>query len=112
VVAAGVCWRRKPAHCLEGAIFAAAATARQMDTLPLLLDFRKPKHDTDHVIAHLPPKKRGAGGAVAKSKLHRIAGWREPIHRNACAKLALTYFNTYVNLRRERSTLRRFFRCR
>jgi hypothetical protein len=81
------------AHCLEGAIFAAAAL-RANGYPPLLLDFEA-EHDTDHVIAIF--RQHGCWGAVAKSN-YTGCRWRE---------LALSYFNTYVNLRRER-TLRRF----
>jgi hypothetical protein len=89
------------AHCLEGSIFAAAAL-RANGYPPLLLDFEA-ERDTDHVIAVF--RENGYWGAVAKSN---FAGcrWREPIHRTL-RELALSYFNTYVNLRRER-TLRRF----
>ncbi len=89
------------AHCLEGAIFAAAAL-RANGYPPLLLDFEAEK-DTDHVIAIF--RQNGCWGAVAKSN---FAGcrWREPVHRTL-RELALSYFNAYFNLRRERS-LRRF----
>jgi hypothetical protein len=89
------------AHCLEGAIFAAAAL-RANGYPPLLLDFEA-EHDTDHVIAIY--KEHGCWGAVAKSN-YTGCRWREPIYKSL-RELALSYFNTYFNLRRER-TLRRF----
>src|ERR1700737_391232 len=91
------------AHCLEGAIFAAAAL-RANGYPPLLLDFEA-DHDTDHVIAVF--RQNGCWGAIAQQK---YPGWRgrEPIHRTL-RELALSYFNIYCNLRRER-TLRRFSR--
>jgi len=89
------------AHCLEGAIFAAAAL-RANGYPPLLLDFEA-EHDTDHVIAIF--RQNGCWGAVAKSN-YTGCRWREPVHRTL-RELALTYFNGYFNLRRER-TLRRF----
>jgi hypothetical protein len=88
------------AHCLEGAIFAAAAL-RANGYPPLLLDFEA-EHDTDHVIAIF--RENGCWGAIAKSN-YSGCRWREPIHRTL-RELALTYFNLYCNLRRER-TLRR-----
>jgi hypothetical protein len=88
------------AHCLEGAIFAAAAL-RANGYPPLLLDFEA-EHDTDHVIAIF--RENGCWGAVAKSN-YSGCRWREPIHRTL-RELALSYFNGYCNLRRER-TLRR-----
>ncbi len=89
------------AHCLEGAILAAAAL-RANGYPPLLLDFEA-EHDTDHVIAIY--KEDGCWGAVAKSN-YSGCRWREPIYRSL-RELALSYFNAYFNLRRER-TLRRF----
>jgi len=89
------------AHCLEGAIFAAAAL-RANGYPPLLLDFEA-EHDTDHVIAIF--RENGYWGAIAKSN-YSGCRWREPVHRTL-RELALTYFNLYCNLRRER-TLRRF----
>jgi hypothetical protein len=89
------------AHCLEGAIFAAAAL-RANGYPPLLLDFEA-EHDTDHVIAIF--RENGCWGAVAKSN-YSGCRWREPIHRTL-RELALSYFNGYCNLRRER-TLRRY----
>jgi len=89
------------AHCLEGAIFAAAAL-RANGYPPLLLDFEA-EHDTDHVIAIF--RQHGCWGAIAKSN-YTGCRWREPVYRTL-RELALSYFNIYVNLRRER-TLRRF----
>ena len=91
------------AHCLEGAIFAAAAL-RANGYPPLLLDFEA-DHDTDHVIAIF--RQNGGWGAVAKSN-YSGCRWREPVHRTL-RELALTYFNLYFNMRRER-TLRRYSR--
>jgi hypothetical protein len=91
------------AHCLEGAIFAAAAL-RVNGYPPLLLDFEA-DHDTDHVLAIF--RQNGCWGAVAKSN-YSGCRWREPIHRTL-RELALTYFNVYFNMRGER-TLRRFSR--
>jgi hypothetical protein len=88
-------------HCLEGAIFAAAAL-RVNGYPPLLLDFEA-DHDTDHVIAIF--REQGCWGAVAKSN-YTGCRWREPIYRTL-REIALSYFNTYFNLRRER-TLRRY----
>lgn len=89
------------AHCLEGAIFAAAAL-RANGYPPLLLDFEA-EQDTDHVVAIF--RERGCWGAIAKSN-YTGCRWREPVYRTL-RELALSYFNVYCNLRRER-TLRRF----
>jgi hypothetical protein len=106
---AGTAWsprkvlHEKTAHCLEGAIFAAAAL-RLLGFPPLILDLEADQ-DTDHVLAVF--KLRGHWGAIAKSN---FAGcrYREPIYRTL-RELALSYFNTYFNLRGER-TLRRYSR--
>ena len=89
------------AHCLEGAIFAAAAL-RVNGYPPLLLDFEA-EHDTDHVLAIF--REHDCWGAVAKSN-YTGCRWREPVYRTL-RELALSYFNVYFNLRRER-TLRRY----
>ena len=89
------------AHCLEGAIFGAAAL-RMIGYPPLLLDFEA-DHDTDHVLAIY--RQDACWGAVAKSN-YTGCRWREPVYRTL-RELALSYFNIYFNLRRER-TLRRY----
>lgn len=104
---AGTAWsprtvlREKTAHCLEGAIFAAAAL-RVLGFPPFIFDLEADQ-DTDHVLAIF--KIRGHWGAIAKSN---FAGcrYREPVYRTL-RELALSYFNTYFNLRGER-TLRRY----
>ncbi len=106
---AGTAWsprtvlHEKTAHCLEGAIFAAAAL-RVLGFPPLIFDLEADQ-DTDHVLAIF--KVRGHWGAIAKSN---FAGcrYREPVYRTL-RELALSYFNTYFNLRGER-TLRRYSR--
>jgi hypothetical protein len=99
----GLVLRDQTASCLEGAIFAAAAL-RAIGFPPLIFDLEA-DHDTDHVIAIF--KVRGLWGAIAKSNFTGCR-YREPVHRTL-RELALSYFNTYFNLRFER-TLRRFSR--
>jgi hypothetical protein len=95
--------RQNTAHCLEGAIFAAAAL--RVNGFPPLLWDLEADQDTDHVLAIF--RMNGHWGAIAKSN---FAGcrYREPIHRTL-RELAISYFNLYCNLRKER-TLRRFSR--
>jgi hypothetical protein len=95
--------REGTAHCLEGAIFAAAGL-RVLGFPPLIWDLEA-DHDTDHVLAIY--KLRGHWGAVAKSNFNGCRG-REPIYRTL-RELALSYFHIYFNLRGER-TLRRYSR--
>ena len=87
----------RTAHCLEGAIFAAAAL-RVNGYPPLLLDLEGEK-DSDHVIAVFQEK--GAWGAVAISNFSGLR-YRAPVYRSL-RELAMSYFNDYFNLRRERS---------
>ena len=89
------------AHCLEGAIFAAAAL-RVNGYSPLILDLEA-KNDTDHVIAVF--QQNGGWGAIASSN-YAGCRYRAPVHRTL-RELALSYFNDYFNKRRER-TLRNF----
>ena len=88
-------------HCFEGATFAAAAL-RVNGHLPLVIDLEA-EHDTDHVIAVY--KQHGHWGAVAKSN-YTGCRYREPVYRTL-RELAMSYFEVYFNLRRER-TLRTF----
>jgi hypothetical protein len=106
---AGTAWsprlvlREKTAHCLEGAVFAAAAL-RVLGFPPLIFDLEA-DNDTDHVVAIF--KSRGHWGAIAKSNFTGCR-YREPVYRTL-RELALSYFNVYFNLRGER-TLRRYSR--
>jgi hypothetical protein len=95
--------RERTAHCLEAAIFGAAAL-RAIGRPPLIVDLEA-EHDTDHVIAVF--RERGHWGAIAKSN-YALLEYREPIYRTL-RELALSYFPAYFNLRRER-TLRTFSR--
>ncbi len=95
--------KERTAHCLEGAIFGAAAL-RALGHPPLVVDLEA-EHDTDHVIAVF--KDRGHWGAIGKSNYAGLA-YREPIHRTI-RELALSYFDRYFNLRGER-TLRTYSR--
>ena len=91
------------AHCLEGAIFAAAAL-RVNGYEPLLLDFEAVR-DTDHVLAIY--RVNGGWGAIGKSNFAFLR-FRDPVYRSL-RELAMSYFDGYCNLRGER-TLRAFSR--
>lgn len=95
--------RERTSHCLEGAIFAAAAL-RALGFPPLIIDFEA-KNDTDHVLALYRIK--GHWGALAKSN-YTGCRYREPVYRSL-RELAMSYFNAYFNMRRER-TLRNYSR--
>src|SRR5271165_5914737 len=95
--------REQTSHCMEGAIFAAAAL-RALGFPPLLLDLEA-ENDTDHVLAVFRVK--GHWGAVAQSN-YAGCRYREPVYRSL-RELAMSYFNIYFNMRGER-TLRNFSR--
>ena len=93
--------RANTSHCFEGAVFAAAAL-RVNGFPPLVIDLEA-EHDTDHVVAVY--KLHRHWGAISKSNYSGL-GFREPIFRSL-RELAMSYFDAYFNLRRER-TLRTF----
>jgi hypothetical protein len=93
--------RERTAHCLEGAIFGAAAL-RALGFPPLVFDLEA-ERDTDHVVAIY--QVRGHWGAIAKSN-YTGCRWRDPVFRNL-RELAMSYFDVYFNLRGER-TLRNY----
>ena len=95
--------RENTAHCLEGAIFAAAAL-RVNGYPPLLWDLEAVQ-DVDHVLALY--QYRGHWGAIGKSNYAGLR-FREPVYRSL-RELAMSYFEQYYNLRRER-TLRAYSR--
>ena len=73
-------------HCLEAAIFAAAAL-RANGYPPLIMDLEATR-DTDHVLAVY--RVDGNWGAVAKSNYNGLR-YREPVYRSL-RELALSYF--------------------
>ncbi len=88
---------QRTAHCLEGAIFAAAAL-RVNGYPPLLLDLEG-EQDSDHVIAVF--QEDACWGAVAISNFSGLR-YRPPVYKSL-RELAMSYFNDYFNLRRQRS---------
>lgn len=89
--------RENTSHCFEGATLAAAAL-RVNGYSALILDLEA-EADTDHVIAIY--RQKGHWGAIAKSN-YTGCRYREPVYRTL-RELALSYFDMYFNLRRERS---------
>ncbi len=104
---APTCWsprkvlHEKTVHCLEGAIFGAAAL-RVLGYPPLLWDLEA-ERDTDHVLAIF--RQNGCWGAVAASN-YAGCRYREPVYKTL-RELAMSYFNLYFNLAKQRS-LRRY----
>ena len=95
--------RDRLAHCLEGALFAAAAL-RVQGFPPLLLDLEAVRDD-DHVLALF--RQHGHWGAIAKSNYSGLR-FREPVYRTL-RELAISYFEHYYNLSGEK-TLRTYSR--
>lgn len=95
--------KHNSAHCLEGAFFGAAAL--WANGYPALIWDLEAENDTDHVMAVY--KVDGHWGCIAKSNYTGCRG-REPVYRSL-RELAMSYFNLYFNMRRER-TLRTFSR--
>ena len=93
--------RERRVQCMDGALLAAAAL-RVQGFPPLIVDLEG-IWDSDHVLAVF--RVGGGWGAIARSNYSGLR-YREPIHRTI-RELALTYVESYFNLRRQK-TLRRF----
>ncbi|MBV6430818.1 MAG: hypothetical protein IANPNBLG_00938 [Bryobacteraceae bacterium] len=91
------------AHCVEGALLAAAAL-RVHGHPPMLLDLEAVRDD-DHVLAVY--KDRGHWGAIGKSNYASLR-FREPVYRTV-RELVMSYFEHYHNVAGEK-TLRRYSR--
>lgn len=83
--------KSKKAHCIEGALVAAAALWLS-GSRPLLVDLRA-RGDDDHVIAvfrHGP-----YWGAISKTS-HVTLRYRDPVYRSV-HELVMSYFHEYIN---------------
>lgn len=90
------------AHCMEGALFAAAALEYHGNK-PLVMDLKAASHDFDHVVALY--EKDGYWGALSKTN-HAVLRYREPIYKTL-RELALSYFHEYFD-DKGRKNLRKF----
>lgn len=95
--------RERKVQCMDGALLGAAAL-RVQGHRPLIVDLEA-VFDDDHVLAVF--RQDGRWGAVARSNYSGLR-YREPLFRTI-RDLALSYFENYFNLRRQK-TLRRFSR--
>jgi hypothetical protein len=95
--------REKVAHCMEGALLAAAAL-RMLGHPPLVVDLEAVR-DSDHVLAVY--RVDGRWGAVAKSDYSGLRS-REPVYRTI-RELTMSYFDHYFNPAGEK-TLRTYSR--
>jgi hypothetical protein len=82
--------KAKKAHCMEGAMLAAAALWLHGQP-PLLLDLKTTQKDVDHVVALF--KESGRWGAISKTN-HAVLRYRDPVYRDP-RELAMSYFNEY-----------------
>jgi len=82
--------RKNRAHCMEGAMLAAAAL-RLAGHRPLLVDLVATKKDQDHVLAVF--KRRDFWGAITKTN-HLTLRFRDPVYKNI-RELVMSYFNEY-----------------
>jgi hypothetical protein len=89
--------RHGVAHCMEGALFAAAAL-RQLGHPPLLVDLEAVRDD-DHVLAVY--RVNGHWGSLAKSNYAGLRS-REPVYRTI-RELTMSYFDHYYNEKGEKS---------
>lgn len=80
----------RKAHCMEGALLA-AAVLWYLGYPPLLLDLKTTEQDEDHVVALF--KERGRWGAISKTN-HAVLRYRDPVYRDP-QELAMSYFNEY-----------------
>ena len=82
--------KRNKAHCVEGAMLAAAIFWYHREK-PLILDLRTTKRDDDHVVALF--KRNGRWGAVSKTN-HAVLRYRDPVYESP-RELAMSFFNEY-----------------
>ena len=94
--------RQRRAHCIEGAMVAAAAMWVN-GMRPLLLHLDCHISDYPHVIAVF--RRHGAWGAISKTNGAPLR-YRDPIYRSL-RELALSYFHEYSN-KRGHKTLRSY----
>jgi hypothetical protein len=94
--------RQRRAHCIEGAMVAAAALWVNGHA-PLLLHLDCDLSDYPHVITIF--RRHGAWGAISKTNGAPLR-YRDPIYRTL-RELALSYFHEYSN-RRGHKTLRSY----
>ncbi len=93
----------RTAHCMEGALFAAAALCFH-GYPPLIVDMVASKNDDDHVIAVF--KQDGCWGAISKTN-HAVLRFREPVYRNI-RELVMSFFHEYFTNHDGRKNLRSY----
>lgn len=84
--------KENKAHCIEGAILA-AAILRLQGHKPLIVDLTAAERDDDHVIAVF--KQHGHWGAISKTN-HVVLRYREPVYKTV-RELVMSYFHEYFD---------------
>jgi len=95
--------RENKAHCMEGAMFAAAAL-RFHGFPPLVVDLTAVKDDDDHVITVF--KHNNHWGAISKTN-HAVLRYREPVYKTI-RELVMSYFHEYFTNHDGKKTLRSY----
>ncbi|MEQ1499783.1 MAG: hypothetical protein ABL917_00210 [Parcubacteria group bacterium] len=97
--------KTKKAHCMEGAVFAAAVLEFH-GFKPFILDLRSTEKpfDYDHVIAVF--KADGFFGAITKTN-HAVLRYREPVYKNL-RELVMSFFHEYFLNNSGYKTLREY----
>ncbi len=95
--------REKKAHCMEGALFAAAVIAYH-GAKPYLLDLQTAAEDDDHVVALF--RDAGRWGAISKTN-HAILRYRDAVYASP-RELAMSYFHEYFLESNGKKTLRAY----
>lgn len=80
----------RKAHCVEGAMLAAAALGYHGHG-PLLMDLESSDDDLDHVVTVF--KEKGLWGAISKTN-YPVLRWRDPIYMSP-RELMASYFHEY-----------------
>lgn len=84
--------KENKAHCMEGALFA-AAVLRLQGQKPLVMDLEATKKDFDHVIALFQRNRHW--GAISKTN-HAVLRYREPVYKSI-RELAMSFFHEYFD---------------
>ncbi|MEK7138025.1 MAG: hypothetical protein AAB787_00810 [Patescibacteria group bacterium] len=95
--------KHNKAHCMEGALFA-AAVFQFHGQKPYLLHLKTTKNDFEHVIA--PFKVKNHWGAISKTN-HAVLRYREPVYKNI-RELVMSYFHEYFLNKTAQKTLRSY----
>lgn len=94
--------RERKAHCMEGAMLAAAALEFH-GKKPLVIDLRAERPDDDHIVTVF--RKGNKWGGITKTN-HAVLRYREPVYESI-RELALSFFHEYFD-KKGNKTLREY----